>query len=107
MTTFLAFLGAALTEIAGCFSFWAYVKLHKSIFWLIPGTISLWIFAYLLTWVESDYAGRAYAAYGAIYIFSSLLWMWFMEGNTPNFVDWIGCGVCLLGALIILFSRQI
>jgi small multidrug resistance family-3 protein len=38
------------------------------------------LFAYLLTLVPSDAAGRAYAAYGGIYIVASLAWLWAMEG---------------------------
>lgn len=34
--------------------------------WLIPGMASLALFAYLLTFVETEAAGRAYAAYGGI-----------------------------------------
>ena len=77
MTNFLIFLGAAIAEIAGCFAFWAWIKLGKSIYWLIPGILSLSLFAYLLTLVESSYAGRAYAAYGAIFTFVH---------------RWFGCG---------------
>jgi small multidrug resistance family-3 protein len=102
----LAFLGAAIAEIAGCFSFWAWLKLSKSIWWLIPGTISLWVFAYLLTLVESQYAGRAYAAYGAVYICSSILWMWIIEGNRPDKFDITGVAICFLGAIIILLAPR-
>lgn len=102
----LAFMGAAITEIAGCFSFWAWMRLGKSILWLIPGTLSLWIFAYLLTFIESDYAGRAYAAYGAIYIGSSILWMWIIEKNTPDRFDILGVSICLIGAGIILGAMR-
>lgn len=104
--TFLAFFGAAITEIAGCFSFWAWLKLQKSILWLIPGTISLGTFAYLLTFVESEYAGRAYAAYGAVYICSSILWMWMIEKNIPDKYDIIGVLICFIGAGIILFTPR-
>lgn len=104
--TALAFLIAAITEIAGCFSFWACLKLNKSFLWLIPGTISLWIFAYALTFVESEYAGRTYATYGAIYIFSSIVWMWIVEKNSPDKYDIIGVIICLLGAAIILLGPR-
>ena len=40
------------------------------------GIALLVIFALLLTRISSDFAGRAYAAYGGIYIVASLLWMW-------------------------------
>jgi len=38
---------AALAEIAGCFAFWAWLRLDRSVLWLIPGTLSLVLFAYL------------------------------------------------------------
>jgi small multidrug resistance family-3 protein len=59
MLTFLAYAGAALAEIAGCFAFWAWLRLDKSPLWLLPGMASLALFAYLLTLVDSDAAGRA------------------------------------------------
>lgn len=107
MINFLIFLGAAIAEIAGCFTFWAWMRLGKSIYWLIPGILSLSLFAYLLTLVESSYAGRAYAAYGAIYICASLAWMWIIENNSPSKIDILGATVCLAGAGIILFAQKI
>jgi len=80
MTTILIYLGAALAEIAGCFAFWAWLRLGKSIYWVVPGLLALAVFAYLLTRIESDFAGRAYAAYGGVYIASPLLWLWAVEG---------------------------
>jgi small multidrug resistance family-3 protein len=63
MHTLFAYVGAAIAEIGGCFAFWAYIRLGKPVWWLIPGTISLLLFAYLLTLVDSPAAGRTYAAY--------------------------------------------
>ncbi|WCP16146.1 hypothetical protein sphantq_04642 (plasmid) [Sphingobium sp. AntQ-1] len=64
--TALVYLGAAIAEIAGCFAFWAWLRLGKSPLWLAPGVASLMLFAWLLTRVDSDAAGRAYAAYEGI-----------------------------------------
>ena len=58
---------AALAEIAGCFAFWAWIKLGRSAWWIAPGMIALALFAFLLTRVDADAAGRAYAAYGGVY----------------------------------------
>jgi hypothetical protein len=55
------FLAAAFFEIAGCFAFWAWARLAKSAWWLLPGGLSLLIFAWLLTLAPTDAAGRAYA----------------------------------------------
>lgn len=104
--TFLIYAGAALAEIAGCFSFWAWLRLGKSPLWLAPGMVSLALFAYLLTLAPSDAAGRAYAAYGGVYIAASLLWLWLAESQRPDRWDFAGAAVCLAGAAIILFGPR-
>jgi small multidrug resistance family-3 protein len=96
------YVGAALAEIAGCFAFWAWLRLGKSALWLAPGMVSLALFAYLLTRVDSDFAGRIYAAYGGIYIAASLLWIWMVEAQRPDRWDVSGAVVCLVSAAIIL-----
>lgn len=102
----LAYIGAALAEIAGCFAFWAWLRLGKSPWWLLPGIASLCIFAYLLTLVEAEHAGRTYAAYGGVYIASALGWLWVAEGVKPDRWDITGVVVCLLGAAIILWGPR-
>jgi small multidrug resistance family-3 protein len=102
--TFLVYAAAALAEIAGCFSFWAWLRLDKTMWWLVPGVLALIAFASLLTLVPTDAAGRAYAAYGGIYIIASLLWLWTVEGRQPDIWDFSGSAACLAGAAIILFG---
>lgn len=105
MTAFV-YLGAAIAEIAGCFAFWAWLRMDKSPLWLVPGMLSLALFAYLLTFIDSEHAGRAYAAYGGVYIMSSIAWLWLAEGAKPDRWDLIGAAVCLGGAAIILFAPR-
>ena len=100
------YIAAALAEIAGCFAFWAWLKLDKSPLWVIPGMISLAAFAWLLTLVEVEAAGRAYATYGGVYIAASLVWLWAFEGMRPDRWDLTGAAICLLGAGIILFGPR-
>ncbi|MGD9925088.1 MAG: YnfA family protein [Pseudorhodoplanes sp.] len=106
MTTALVYVGAAIAEIAGCFSFWAWLRLGQPVWWLVPGIACLIAFAWLLTLVDSAHAGRAYAAYGGIYIAASLLWLWAMEGARPDRWDLIGAAVCILGAALILHGPR-
>jgi len=106
MPTIAAYIGAAIAEIAGCFSFWAWLRLDKSVWWVLPGMVSLALFAYLLTLVDSFAAGRAYAAYGGVYIASSLVWLRLIEGVKPDRWDLIGAAVCLIGATIIIASPR-
>ena len=101
-----AYIGAALAEIAGCFAFWAWLRLDKSILWIIPGIASLCLFAYLLTLVDSPAAGRTYAAYGGIYIASSLAWLWLIEDMRPDRWDIVGACICLIGAAIIIAAPR-
>ncbi len=98
----IAYIGAALAEIAGCFAFWAWLRLGKSAWWLAPGVASLMLFAWLLTLVDAPAAGRAYAAYGGIYIAASLCWLWAVEGVRPDRWDVSGAALCLAGAVLIL-----
>jgi small multidrug resistance family-3 protein len=100
------FLAAALFEIAGCFSFWAWLRLGRAWWVVVPGIVSLVLFAWCLTRVEASYAGRAYAAYGGIYIASSLLWLRGFEGVAPDRWDLMGSLVCIAGALIIVFGPR-
>ena len=102
MTALAFYLLAALAEIAGCFAFWAWLKLGKSAWWLAPGMGSLALFAWLLTLIDTAAAGRAYAAYGGVYIGASLAWLWLVEGVRPDRWDMTGAAVALAGSAIIL-----
>jgi small multidrug resistance family-3 protein len=103
---YLVFAAAAVAEIAGCFAFWAWLRLDKSPLWLVPGLVSLVAFAWLLTLVDIPAAGRAYAAYGGIYICASLAWLWLTEGIRPDRWDVTGATICLIGASVILLAPR-
>ncbi|MFJ6023323.1 YnfA family protein [Brevundimonas sp. NPDC092305] len=106
MKAVLVYPLAALAEIAGCFAFWAWLKLDRSPVWLIPGVLALVAFAWLLTFVPTEAAGRAFAAYGGVYICASLIWMALVEKSAPDRWDLIGGAVCLIGAGVILFAPR-
>lgn len=106
MTTWFIYALAALGEIAGCFSFWAWLKLGKPVWILIPGMASLAAFAWLLTLVPTETAGRAYAAYGGIYIAASLVWLTTVEGRLPDRFDLAGAALSLAGSAVILLGPR-
>jgi small multidrug resistance family-3 protein len=106
MKTILVYIGAAIAEIAGCFAFWGWLRLGKPIWWLLPGLLSLIVFAYLLTLVDTNAAGRAYAAYGGVYIAASLFWLWGIEGMRPDRWDIGGAAICLIGAAVIILGPR-
>jgi small multidrug resistance family-3 protein len=103
---FLLYVAAALAEIAGCFSFWAWARLGRTAFWLVPGMLSLAAFAWILTRIDAEFAGRAYAAYGGVYIAASLGWLWMVEGARPDRWDLVGAALCLTGASVILLGPR-
>ena len=104
--TLITYALAAVAEIAGCFAFWTWSRANASVVWLAPGMASLALFAWLLTRVDADFAGRAYAAYGGIYIAASLIWLWLAEGKTPDRWDITGATVCVAGALVIILGPR-
>ena len=106
MTSFAFYTAAAVAKIGGCFAFWAWLRLGKSVYWILPGIVSLVVFAILLTRIEAIFAGRTFAAYGGVYIAASLLWLWIIEGQRPDKWDILGAIICIAGAVVILFGQR-
>jgi len=106
MQNLVWFLLAAACEIAGCYAAWMWLRMGRSAGWLAPGALSLAVFAYALTRVDAAFAGRAFAAYGGIYIAASLVWMWAVEQTRPRASDFAGAALCIAGAAVILFGAR-
>lgn len=104
--TWLLYGAAVLAEIAGCFAVWSWMRQGASALWLVPGLVSLALFAWLLTLAPSAAAGRAYAAYGGVYVAASLGWLWLVERQRPDLWDVTGGAICLAGAAVILFGPR-
>ncbi len=102
----LAFSLAAVLEIAGCFAFWSWLRGRQSAVVAIVGVFALVGFAVTLTRVTSPFAGRAYAAYGGIYIAASLAWLWMVEGQRPTVTDIAGAALAVAGALLIIGAAR-
>jgi small multidrug resistance family-3 protein len=102
MQNLLWYLIAAICEIAGCYSIWMWLRLGRSAWWLLPGALILIAFAVALTRIDSAFAGRAFAAYGGVYIVSSLIWLVAVERTPPRMMDLLGAALCLAGSAAIL-----
>ncbi len=100
------YLLAAAAEIGGCYAVWAWGRLGRPAWWLVPGLVALAVFAWALAQMEAVHAGRAFAAYGGIYIAASLGWLWAVEGVRPDRWDALGAALCLAGAAAILLGSR-
>jgi small multidrug resistance family-3 protein len=99
------FIATALAEIIGCYLPYLWLKQDRSAWLLVPASISLAVFVWLLS-LHPHAAGRVYAAYGGIYIGVAIMWLWAVDSVRPSWTDWLGVGVCLLGACIIIIGAR-
>jgi len=95
----------AIAEIVGCYLPYLWLKQGRSAWLLLPATVSLAVFAWLLS-LHPTAAGRVYAAYGGVYISVAILWLWVVDSIRPTITDWVGVIVSLLGMAIIMFGSR-
>jgi small multidrug resistance family-3 protein len=103
--TIALFFVTAVAEIVGCYLPYLWLKEGKSAWLLIPAAASLMLFAWLLS-LHPTAAGRVYAAYGGVYVFVALLWLWGVDGIRPTAWDVAGACVALIGMAIIMFAPR-
>lgn len=103
--TLALFLVTAIAEIAGCYLPYLWLKQGKSAWLLLPAALSLALFAWLLS-LHPTASGRVYAAYGGVYIFVAILWLWLVDGIQPTSWDFVGALVALAGMAIIMFAPR-
>ena len=97
------FFATALMEILGCYLPYLWLKKGHSVLLLIPTVICLSLFVWLLT-LHPAATGRVYAAYGAVYVITALIWLQVVDGEKLSITDWMGAGLSLAGMLIIVIG---
>ncbi|PEQ88204.1 hypothetical protein CN481_20045 [Bacillus sp. AFS006103] len=100
------FILAGLAEIGGGYLIWLWLREGKPIYWGIFGGITLALYGVIATFQSFPSFGRVYAAYGGVFIVLSILWGWGIEKKTPDLYDWLGAGICIIGASVILFAPR-
>ena len=99
------FFITAVAELLGCYLPYLWLREGKSTWLLVPGAISLAVFAWLLT-LHPTAAGRVYAAYGGVYICVAILWLWAIDGIRPSSWDIVGSLLALTGMAVIMFAPR-
>jgi len=105
ITTLALFFAAALFEIGGGYLVWKWLRHKKRIPIGIFGGIVLFFYGVIQTFQPANF-GRVYAAYGGIFIVSSIIWGAIVDKKTPDKHEMIGAAITLLGALIIFFAPR-
>ncbi|QET04891.1 YnfA family protein [Cupriavidus pauculus] len=105
MKTVPLYMLTALAEILGCYLPYLWLRQNGSAWLLVPGAVSLAVFAWLLT-LHPDASGRVYAAYGGIYIAVAICWLWLVDGVRPSPWDIAGVAVAVAGMAIIVFQPR-
>lgn len=105
LTTFSLFLLAALLEITGGYFVWLWLKKHKRLVFGVIGGLILFVYGIIPTLQPSNF-GRVYAAYGGIFIISSIIWGFVVERKKPDIYEIIGSLIAVIGASIIFYSPR-
>ena len=105
LKTVSLFALTAFFEILGCYLPYLWLREDKSAWLLIPAVLSLAAFVWLLS-LHPTAAGRVYAAYGGVYVFMAIAWLWLVDGIRPTNWDVIGSCVAFLGMAIIIFAPR-
>ncbi len=102
----LFFTLAGLAEIGGGYLIWLWLREGLPAYFGLLGGLSLALYGVIAIWQTFPTFGRVYAAYGGVFIVLSLLWSAGIDKKTPDFYDWLGGGICLIGVAVILFGPR-
>jgi small multidrug resistance family-3 protein len=102
VTTLALFFAAAIFEIGGGYLVWRWLREKKSALFGLFGGIILFIYGVIPT-LQPAHFGRVYAAYGGIFIISSILWGAIVDKKQPDKYEVIGALIALIGVIVIFY----
>lgn len=105
LTSITLFFVAAVAEIGGGYMIWKWLRERKGLLFGIIGGIILFLYGVIPTFQPAQF-GRVYAAYGGIFIITSILWGMFIDRKKPDRYEVIGSVIAVMGAVIIFYSPR-
>jgi len=102
VTTLALFFAAALFEIGGGYLVWRWLREKKGLLTGLMGGLILFIYGVIPT-LQPGHFGRVYAAYGGIFIVSSILWGAMVDKKQPDKYEVIGAFIALIGVFVIFY----
>ncbi len=94
-----------LCEIGGGYLVWQWMREGRSIGVGAAGLAVLGLYGIVVTWQPLPF-GRAYAAYGGVFVILSILWALALDGFRPDRWDWAGATVILFGVVVMVFGPR-
>jgi small multidrug resistance family-3 protein len=101
----ILFAVAAVSEIGGAYLIWMWRRTGKPVIWALAGVVALMIYSLIQT-LQTFSFGRAFAAYGGIFIVCAMVWGWLVDGHIPDRWDIIGGAICLTGVIVIVSAPR-
>jgi len=105
ITPLVLFFSAALLEICGGYLVWLWLRKRKGLFIGLFGGLMLFTYGVTLT-LQQAHFGRVYAAYGGIFIISSVIWGAVIDKEAIDKYEIIGALVALVGVIVIFFAPR-
>ena len=99
------FFAAALFEIGGGYLVWLWLREKRHYVFGVVGALVLFTYGVIPT-LQDAHFGRVYAAYGGIFIVSSILWGMIIDKEKPDRYEIIGAVIALIGAAIIMYAPR-
>ena len=96
------FFLAALFEIGGGYLVWLWLREKKGAVFGLLGGLTLAVYGIIPTFQTAPF-GRVYAAYGGIFIVSSLIWGFFVDKKKPDRYEIIGAVIALIGVFVMFY----
>jgi small multidrug resistance family-3 protein len=105
LRSLLFFVVAGLCEIGGGYLVWLWIREGKNAWLALGGAFLLTAYGFIATLQPASF-GRAYAAYGGIFILLSILWGWKIDNVVPDRLDWVGAAIILVGVLVMMYAPR-
>jgi small multidrug resistance family-3 protein len=105
LITLALFFAAAIAEIGGGYLVWLWLRGKKTITLGALGGIILFVYGIIPTLQPAEF-GRVYAAYGGIFIASTIIWGRIVDKKKPDRYEVIGAIVAVIGTLVIFYAPR-
>jgi small multidrug resistance family-3 protein len=98
----VVFVLAGLCEIGGGYLVWQWWRNGAPMILGVIGALLLILYGFVPTYQPAHF-GRAYAAYGGVFIALSVAWGWAIDHIAPDRYDLFGALLCLGGVATIMY----